>query len=161
MQHISKTDQTLLAEIQQDCRISNQDLAECAQLSASACWRRVRALEDAGVITGYGARIDRGKLGLEFAAMTHVSLTRHDARHVEVFVAAVQARAEVLDCFATTGAADYHLRVVCRDVAAYNDFLIPSAGVHWGVIFAVLAVIIGWFVMRYHVFGFRLRLLGD
>lgn len=123
MQHISKTDQTLLAEIQQDCRISNQDLAECAQLSASACWRRVRALEDAGVITGYGARIDRGKLGLEFAAMTHVSLTRHDARHVEVFVAAVQARAEVLDCFATTGAADYHLRVVCRDVAAYNDFL--------------------------------------
>lgn len=120
---MNKSDRIILTEIQKDCRISNQDLADRAQLSASACWRRVRALEDQGVIKGYAARIDRQKLGLEFAAMTHVTLTRHDARHVEVFVAAIQARPEVLECFATTGAADYHLRVVCRDVAAYNDFL--------------------------------------
>ena len=53
----------------------------------------------------------------------HVSLTRHDHNHVDTFIAEVKRRPEVLDCFATTGEADYHLRIVCADLAAYNDFL--------------------------------------
>ena len=53
----------------------------------------------------------------------HVTLTRHDERHVETFIAEVRRRPEVLDCHATTGEADYHLRVVCDDLAAYNEFL--------------------------------------
>ena len=92
-------------------------------MSASACWRRVRALEEAGLIRQYVTLLDAAKAGLSFHAIVHVTLTRHDHRHVETFIAEVRRRPEVLDCFATTGEADYHLRVMCRDLAAYNDFL--------------------------------------
>ena len=92
-------------------------------MSASACWRRVRALEEAGVIRGYAALVDPARAGLEFQAVVHVMLTRHDHSHVDTFIAEVGRRPEVLDCFATTGEADYHLRVLCRDLDAYNQFL--------------------------------------
>ncbi len=121
--HLEEQDLRLIRLLLADGRISNQDLAEKAGMSASACWRRVRALEQAGVIRGYAARVDPVMAGLEFHAMVHVMLTRHDHRHVDTFIAEVGRRAEVLDCFATTGEADYHLRVLCRDLDAYNRFL--------------------------------------
>jgi len=120
---LDEVDLRLLRLLQADGRISNQDLAEKAGMSASACWRRVRALEEAGVIRGYAALVDPARTGLRFQAMVHVMLTRHDHRHVDTFIAEVGRRAEVLDCFATTGEADYHLRVLCRDLDAYNQFL--------------------------------------
>lgn len=109
--------------LQGNGRISNQELAEAAGMSASACWRRVRALEEAGVIRRYAALVDAQKAGMDFHAIVHVSLTRHDHGHVDTFIDEVTGRPEVLDCFATTGEADYHLRVVCDDLAAYNAFL--------------------------------------
>lgn len=120
---LEEQDRRILRELQVDSRISNQELAERAGLSASVCWRRVRALEEAGVIRRYPALIDAPKVGMGFHAIVHVSLTRHDHRHVDNFIAEVRRRGEVLDCFATTGEADYHLRVVCADLAAYNLFL--------------------------------------
>lgn len=120
---IPATDRQILMALQQDGRISNQDLAGRAAMSASACWRRVRALEDSGVIVRYTALVDPEAVGLVFHAMVHVVLARHHAGHVAAFIDAVTARPEVLDCFATTGDADYHLRVRCRDLAAYNAFL--------------------------------------
>lgn len=120
---LDEQDLRLLRLMQADGRISNQELAEKAGMSASACWRRVRALEETGVIRGYAALVDPGRAGLGFHAMVHVMLTRHDHRHVETFIAEVERRPEVLDCFATTGEADYHLRVLCRDLEAYNQFL--------------------------------------
>ncbi len=116
-------DRTILRALQDDCRISNQDLAGKAGMSASACWRRVRALEEAGVVRRYVALVDAAEAGMAFHAMVHVTLTRHDHSHVETFIAEVGRRPEVLDCFATTGEADYHLRVVCADLADYNAFL--------------------------------------
>ena len=116
-------DERILQRLQADGRITNQDLADAAGLSASACWRRVRALEEGGVIAGYAALVDREKAGFATSAILHVSLERHDARFVEEFVRRVSARPEVLDCFATTGDADYHLRVAVRDMAAYSRFL--------------------------------------
>ncbi len=92
-------------------------------MSTSACWRRVRALEEAGIIRGYSALLDRERAGFATSAILHVSLERHDAKFVDEFVAQVSRRSEVLECFATTGDADYHLRVVVRDMKAYNDFL--------------------------------------
>ena len=92
-------------------------------MSPSACWRRVRALEESGAIAGYAALVDREKAGFAMSAILHVSLERHDVKFVDEFVTRVKARAEVLECFATTGDADYHLRVVLRDMAAYNRFL--------------------------------------
>ncbi|MBN9037970.1 MAG: Lrp/AsnC family transcriptional regulator [Rhizobiales bacterium] len=120
---LEEPDRRILRALQADGRISNQELAERVGMSASACWRRVRALEEAGIIRGYAALVDPARAGLGFHAVVHVMLTRHDHRHVDTFIAEVGRRAEVLDCFATTGEADYHLRVLCRDLDAYNQFL--------------------------------------
>jgi DNA-binding Lrp family transcriptional regulator len=120
---LDEHDRRLLRLLQAQGRISNQDLAEAAGLSTSACWRRVKALEDAGVVRGYAALIDPAALGLRFHALALVRLARHEEGVVEAFVAAVARRPEVLDCFAVTGEADYHLRVLCADLDAYNHFL--------------------------------------
>jgi DNA-binding Lrp family transcriptional regulator len=120
---LTDQDRRILRALQASGRISNQDLADAAGMSASACWRRVRALEEAGIIRGYAALLDELKAGLSFQAIVHVTLTRHDHGHVETFIAEVGRRPEVLDGFATTGEADYHLRVVCEDLEAYNAFL--------------------------------------
>jgi Lrp/AsnC family leucine-responsive transcriptional regulator len=120
---VEEQDQRILAELQKDGRATNQQLAEAVGMSTSACWRRVRALEEQGVIRGYSALLDREQAGFATSAILHVSLERHDAKFVDEFVAQVSRRSEVLECFATTGDADYHLRVVVRDMKSYNDFL--------------------------------------
>lgn len=116
-------DRRLLRILQRDGRISNQDLAEQAGMSASACWRRVRSLEESGIVRGYAAEVEPAAAGLRFHAIVHVQLARHQQTAVGPFVDAVARRPEVLDCFATTGEADYHLRVLCADLDAYNEFL--------------------------------------
>lgn len=123
MDQLEEQDRRILRALQTNARISNQELAERTGMSASACWRRVRALEAAGILRGYAALIDEKRAGLGFQAIVHVTLTRHEHGHVETFIAEVRRRAEVLDCFATTGEADYHLRVLCADLDAYNLFL--------------------------------------
>jgi Lrp/AsnC family leucine-responsive transcriptional regulator len=123
MEGLTEQDRRLLRILQENARISNQELAEQAGMSASACWRRVRALEQAGVINRYATILNAARAGQKFHAIAHVSLTRHDHSHVDTFIAEVRRRPEVLDCFATTGEADYHLRVVCENLDAYNRFL--------------------------------------
>lgn len=123
MSELEAGDRRILAALQQDGRLSNQALAEAVGMSTSACWRRVRALEAQGVITGYAAVLDVDRSGFQFAALMMVTLSRHDASQVARFIAAVRDRPEVIDCYAVTGEADYHLRVVCRDKASYNRFL--------------------------------------
>ena len=118
-----ETDDTILRALSKDSRISNADLAEKVGLSASSCWRRVRALEEAGVIEGYTIRINDARRGLGFKAIVHVQLTRHDPEQQQVFIRAVRHREEVRGCYATTGQADYHLHVTCADIDAYNRFL--------------------------------------
>lgn len=120
---LTEQDRRILAALQAEGRLSNQELSERVGMSASACWRRVRALEEAGVIAGYVALLDAEKAGLGFSAIVHVTLQRHEHGHVANFIARVSDRPEVLECFATTGEADYHLRVVCADKDAYNRFL--------------------------------------
>ena len=116
-------DWRLLRILQAEGRITNQELAERAGMSASACWRRVRALEGAGVIRRYGAVVDARKAGLNFHALVHVSLVRHSRENVQAFAAEVRRCPEVREALAITGAADYHLRVLCRDQDAYNAFM--------------------------------------
>ncbi|TKT83015.1 Lrp/AsnC family transcriptional regulator [Aquamicrobium sp. LC103] len=123
MTKLEEQDRRLLRALQANSRISNQELAETAGMSASACWRRVRTLEEAGVIRRYATILDAPRTGLGFHAVVHVTLTRHDHRHVDTFISEVKRRPEVLDCYATTGEADYHLRVVCEDLDTYNAFL--------------------------------------
>ncbi|MEM8755278.1 MAG: Lrp/AsnC family transcriptional regulator [Pseudomonadota bacterium] len=120
---LDEQDRRILRRLQRDGRISNQDLAEATGLSPSSCWRRVKALEEAGIIRDYVARVDAAKCGLAFHAIVHVRLQRHDPNDVEAFTRAVVDRTEVQSCFATTGEADYHLDVLCEDQGAYNRFL--------------------------------------
>ncbi len=116
-------DLRILTLLQKDCRMSNADLADAVGMSASALWRRVRGLEQAGVIERYGAVVDPARLGLGFHAIVHVQLTRHDRARLDEFIRAVDRRSEVQECYATTGQSDYHLRVLCRDLDAFNLFL--------------------------------------
>ena len=116
-------DEKILKALQGDGRLSNQQLASDVGMSASACWRRVKALEASGVITKYCALVDREKSGHIFSAILYVSLDRHDADNVRNFVKSVQRRPEILECLATTGDADYHLRIVTKNIESYNHFL--------------------------------------
>ena len=116
-------DRRIIAELQLDGRLTNQLLAEKVGMSASACWRRVRSLEEAGIIRGYAALVDRRKAGFSISAIVHVVLARHESMDVEPFEQRIQRQPEVLECFATSGEADYHLHVVAADIDAYHRFL--------------------------------------
>ncbi len=116
-------DRRILSALQSDGRLSNQTLAERVSMSASACWRRVRALENSGLIQRYTAIVNAPKAGLSFHAIVLVQIARHDSSFMQNFISQVIRRLEVLECFATTGEADYHLRVRCRNLDAYNAFL--------------------------------------
>ena len=120
---ISKKDQSILAEIQRDSRLTMQELAARVGMSSSACWRRVRAMEEEGVIARYVVIVDPKKAGFTLSSMTLVSLARHEQKNVENFIREVGRHPEVLECFATSGEADFHLRVVVEDMDAYNKFL--------------------------------------
>lgn len=123
MPSLDRTDQLILDHLSRDSRISNADLAERVGLSPSSCWRRVKALEDSGVIRAYTVALDDARQGLGFGAIVHVHLTRHDPDQLTAFLRAVQNRPEIRACHATTGQADYHLHVVCADIDGYNVFL--------------------------------------
>ncbi len=116
-------DRRILAALQKDARLTMQELGDRAGMSSSACWRRVKSLEAAGVIDRYAAIVDTRKAGFNFSAVVHVSLARHEQNNVERFVKEVLRHPEVLECFATSGEADFHLRVVAEDIDAYNAFL--------------------------------------
>ncbi|MEA3276216.1 MAG: Lrp/AsnC family transcriptional regulator [Pseudomonadota bacterium] len=122
---LDRYDRSILEVLQADGRISNQDLAERIGLSPSPCLRRVRALEDAGIIAGYRALLDAGKLGLDLVALVSISMDRHTPERFTRFDAAVSALPEVLECLLITGRdADYQLKVIVRDMDAYQDLLL-------------------------------------
>ena len=120
---LSDKDRRILHELQRDSRITMADLADRVGMSSSACWRRVRALEESGVIDRYTVIVNPRRAGFAISSMTLVSLVRHEQKHVENFVREVRRHPEVLECFATSGEDDYHLRVVAEDIDAYNRFL--------------------------------------
>ena len=120
---LGDTDRRILAELQKDSRLTMQQLGERVGMSASSCWRRVRALEEEGVIEQYAVIANPRKAGFSLSAMVHVSLARHEQENVDNFIREVLRHPEVLECFATSGEADFHLRVVVEDIDAYNAFL--------------------------------------
>jgi len=113
----------ILMELQADARLTNQELAQRVGLSPSACWRRVKALEEAGVILRYTAILDPKKVGLGECVFAHVTLARHSLAMTHEFADAVRDRPEVMECFFTTGDADILLRVAIPSVSAYDKFL--------------------------------------
>tara|TARA_R110001592_G_scaffold363371_1_gene685547 strand:+ start:167260 stop:167724 length:465 start_codon:yes stop_codon:yes gene_type:complete len=120
---MDRTDIRILDILQYDGRISNQALADKVGISTAACWRRVRALEDTGVISGYAAILDRKQVNLGLCAFVHVTLSRHVQESTKSFETAILRRPEVLECFATTGDADFILRVITASIESLDAFL--------------------------------------
>lgn len=113
----------MLDLLQYDGRKTVQALADEVGLSSAPCWRRLRELEESGVIRRYVALVDRAKVGLDGCMFTQVSLERHSEAVVEAFERAVQATPEILECWVTTGDSDYMLKIVVPDALAFDRFL--------------------------------------
>ena len=124
---LDRYDRRILEVLQEDGRISNQELAERIGLSPSPCLRRVRALEESGLITGYRALLDAKQLGLSLMALIHISMDRHTPERFANFEEKVAALPEVLECLLVTGQdADYQLKVVVRDMDAFQALLLEK-----------------------------------
>lgn len=118
---MDRTDRKILAELQSDGRLSVTDLAERVGLSLSPCHRRVRALEESGVISGYRAQLDANALGLGFSALVFVTLREGDSHGVAAFEAAVLEIPQVIEAQRLFGEPDYLLRVITRDLPAFQQ----------------------------------------
>ena len=122
---LDRYDWQILQVLQREGRISNQDLADRIGLSPSPCLRRVRTLEESGLITGYRALLDARKLGLSLMALIHISMDQHTPERFSTFDARIAEIPELLECLLITGQdADYQLKVVVRDMDAYQDLLL-------------------------------------
>jgi len=122
---IDNYDRQILLQLQQDGRISNQDLADRIGLSPSPCLRRVRVLEESGIILGYRALLDTKALGLSLMALIHISMDQHTPERFTNFESQISQMPEVLECLLIAGqAADYQLKVVVKDMDAYQELLL-------------------------------------
>ncbi len=113
----------ILAELQRDARQTVQQLSTAVGLSPTPCWKRVKELEAAGVITGYTALVDREKVGLNLSVVVEMNLREHSEDLVRKFERAIVASPQIVHCVSTTGPADYIMTVLINDIQAYERFL--------------------------------------
>ncbi|RWH82131.1 MAG: Lrp/AsnC family transcriptional regulator [Mesorhizobium sp.] len=123
MENIDAIDIKIIAAVQNDGRITINDLAGSVGLSASPCARRLRILEESGVIKGYTATIDQTKVGLPVSAFASIKLERQREEDLDRFAKAVAGWPEVVDCYLMTGQRDYLMRIVVKDLQAYEAFI--------------------------------------
>lgn len=128
MTEIDQIDARILHELRSDGRISNADLSKRVGLSASACLRRVQALERSGVIKGYRAVIDPEATGVGIVAYVGVSLSEHTKKAQKDFERVITAALEVRECHNITGTFEYLLRVEAADLPAYKNFHLEVLG---------------------------------
>ncbi len=130
---LDQFDRKILAALQQDARLTNNELAERVNLSASQCSRRRQRLEDEGLIRGYRAELDRVGLGFGIVNFISVTLSTHNRDNAQRFAALIGRLPQVLEAHALTGDMDYILKVVTRDLPGLsefvNEFLLPHEAV--------------------------------
>jgi Lrp/AsnC family leucine-responsive transcriptional regulator len=120
---LAPMDRKILRALQEDGRMTVQALAERVGLSASPCHRRVRQMEEAGIITSYSATVDQKAVGLPVSVFVSIKLEKQRAAQLDRFASAVGGWPEVMECYLMTGQYDFLLRVVCADLSAYEAFL--------------------------------------
>jgi Lrp/AsnC family leucine-responsive transcriptional regulator len=123
MAELDRIDRRILAALQANGRISNLELAELVGLSPTPCGRRVRRLEETGVIEGYAAQISPAALGLSICVMVSVRLAKQTPDAASQFLSAIQGRSEITECLLVTGNVDYLLRVWVKDIEALRNFI--------------------------------------
>tara|TARA_R110002110_G_scaffold415622_1_gene652516 strand:- start:534 stop:995 length:462 start_codon:yes stop_codon:yes gene_type:complete len=121
--NLDNIDKNIIRALQGDGRLSNQELSERVGLSPSPCLRRLRALESAGVIEGYAAKVSQNAVGLPVSVFVSVKLEHQVEEQLDRFEATLRDCPEVLECYLMTGPRDYLLRIVARDLADYERFL--------------------------------------
>ena len=119
---LDKVDRRILDLVQREGALSVAEVAARTGLSTTTCWRRIQALEQSGVIKGRVALLDRAALGLDVTIFAHVKLSTQGRDAIAAFAEAIRERPEVLDCYTTMGEWDFMLRVVTRDIKAYEAF---------------------------------------
>lgn len=117
------TDRKIIRILQQDARLTNQELADRINLSPSPCLRRVRNLEAQGVLAGYTAIVDQEKYGLPINVFVNIRLEKQSNEAINAFEKDIQALDEVLECYLMTGSRDYMLRVVSQSLKSYEAFV--------------------------------------
>ena len=122
METIDKFDLAILNELQLDGRLTNAELASRVGLSAAPCWRRVKALEEAGYIKGYHAEIDRHKIGLGVLAFVRLDADRNSGNVTRELEEAIRKIPEVVSCHYISGAGTFELQVVSRDLDSFSQF---------------------------------------
>ena len=121
--HLDEVDVQLLSLLQQDGRITNADLAKQVGLSPPSVLQRVRVLEKAGLIRGYFGILDADKLGLRITALAMISLSLHQEQPIERFRRSINEIPEVLECYHVSGEFDFLLKIVVRDIRAYEQLI--------------------------------------
>lgn len=120
---LDEIDYAILDVLQRDASLSNTELATKVGLSASPCWRRIRRMEEAGVIARRVALLNAQALGLETVVFASIKLAAHARDSLPQFEAAVKHYPEVMECYTVSGGVDYLLKVVTRDIRGYEQFL--------------------------------------
>ena len=126
MTTLDAIDRKIVAALQADGRLPIVDLAEQVGLSATPCQRRVKRLEEEGLIVRYAALVSPAAMGFGLQALVEVTLEDHSEKTVEAFEAAIRARAEVVACYAVTGDMDFLLHVFATDLASFSDFALKA-----------------------------------
>ena len=119
---LDKVDRRILDLLQREGALSVAEVASRTGLSTTTCWRRIQNLEQSGVIKGRVALLDREALGLDVTIFAHVKLSTQGRDAIAAFAEAIRERPEVLDCYTTMGEWDFMLRIVTRDIKAYEAF---------------------------------------
>ncbi|MDB5896767.1 MAG: AsnC family transcriptional regulator [Ramlibacter sp.] len=122
MEKLDRYDIQILTELQADARLTNAELAQRVGLSAAPCWRRVRALEQAGYIKGYHAEIDRHRIGLGVLAFVRLDAERNTGERTREMEEAIRQIPEIVSCHYISGAGTFELQVVSRDLDAFSEF---------------------------------------
>ena len=122
METLDKYDLAILGALQRDARLTNAELAQRVGLSAAPCWRRVRALEEAGFIRGYRAEIDRHKIGLGVLAFVRLDAERSTGELTQAMERAIAQIPEVISCHYISGTGTFELQVVARDLDSFSQF---------------------------------------
>ncbi|NJS13313.1 MAG: Lrp/AsnC family transcriptional regulator [Sphingopyxis sp.] len=120
--HLDRHERLLLAELQRDCSRSTNELAEAVGLSPSPCWRRIDRMEKAGIIIRRVALVDRRSAGLNAHIFAQVKLNAHGRANLDEFSDAIRRFPEVLECYVLMGSIDFLLRIVTKDIEAYEIF---------------------------------------
>ena len=126
MPQLDNHDRSILRHLQGNGKIGNQELAEKVNLSSSPCWRRVKKLEESGIVSGYVAMLNPKSLGLTAMAYVHIALLDHRQQTIEILDKFVEAQEQIVECSSITGPNDYLLKIIEKDTESLEKFIMQK-----------------------------------